>query len=254
MSDCNGINVIGCGKLGLPLIALLASHYKNILGIDINSELILSLKNKRVPWFEPGLELLISANFENIRFSSEITDAYINGTSLIIVPTPSESDGKFSNYYINKVLENLAKHLVSKTFVQHSIVIVSTVMPGSFENEFEPLLKKILGEKYNFLNLVYSPEFIALGNVIDDMKFPEIQIVGVKSFSSANSYLTLVSKVIQSKPEVHILNWLESEVAKIALNSFITMKISYANQIGEITEGIQNFDASKVLQAIGGDS
>ena len=124
--------VVGCGKLGAPLVACLANSGHKVIGVDVSKELIENLDSGIVTWNEPGLAQLISDNKTNITFQGSYEGAFKNAeATFIIVPTPSVLTGEFSNKFVldavTKVGEELSKTLKSK----HLVVIVSTVMPGS---------------------------------------------------------------------------------------------------------------------------
>jgi UDPglucose 6-dehydrogenase len=127
-------------------------------------------------------------------------------------------------------------------------VITSTVNPG----DCEIFLKSINLISKNKIELVYSPEFIALGSVMQDMLHPDIVLLG-GSDDGINTIFSIYSRLYKSYPEYHRLSYVEAEIAKIAVNTYVTTKISFANMIGMFTEKMGG-RANDVLKAIGGDS
>jgi UDPglucose 6-dehydrogenase len=104
------------------------------------------------------------------------------------------------------------------------------------------------------VNLVYSPEFIALGSVLNDLEFPDMILVGTFDGEENTEYTLIQKKMAKNKPQVVNLNYTEAEYAKILVNTYITMKISFANFIGEIGSQIAEFNPAKVAFAVGLDS
>jgi UDPglucose 6-dehydrogenase len=249
------INVIGCGKLGAPLVAVLAECGFQVNAIDLNKELIVNLKNGIVNWNEPGLTDLLKTNKSKINFSSEFLPTHaVADLTYVIVPTPSMPDGAFSNDYVLSAISNLAAQLKLKASREHLIIIVSTVMPGSTAGPIQNELDLVMGGKDHKVSLCYSPEFIALGSVIHNMRYPDLVLVGEDSENSGDLLITVSLKIARNKPPVFRLTTREAEIAKISINSFVTTKISFSNQISEICEATEGASASRVLSAIGSDS
>ncbi len=115
-----------------------------------------------------------------------MTDAILHSdVTLIIVPTPSKPDGKFSNEYVEGVLHEIGPMLASKNKF-HVVDVVSTVMPGSSEGVFKPLLEQLSGKLCGKgFGLVYNPEFIALGSIIQDFSRPDMVLIGASDEKSA---------------------------------------------------------------------
>ena len=247
--------VVGCGKLGAPLVACLASVGHKVIGVDLNKDLISNLEDGIVTWNEPGLEKLLTSHKENTSFQTSYQGAFQEAAAtFIIVPTPSVKSGEFSNKYVidavTKVGEELSKSLESR----HLVVIVSTVMPGSTQGEIKRALYSAAGEVSKFIKLCYSPEFIALGTVIKNMQFPDMILIGEEERDAGDLLEEISLSIAKNTPSVMRLSIPEAEICKIAINSFVTTKISFSNQISEICENTPGTSAKRVLQAIGADS
>jgi len=234
------IGVIGLGKLGLCLAAVLSKHY-NVKGIDIDKKLIKSLLNYNISYLEPYLkellegdnQLMISSSFSNLQDCEII---------FCVVPTPSLDSGMFSNEYIIDAIRS------AYYYMKHCKVFVvnSTVMPGSY-----PELK---GELPDNISLCYNPEFIALGNVIYGIENPDFVLIGEEDKSAGDLLETIYCRVLQNNAQIKRTNWANAEISKIALNSYITMKISFANMLNLLCEKINNTDAKQIADIIGIDS
>jgi UDPglucose 6-dehydrogenase len=247
--------VVGCGKLGAPLVACLANAGHKVVGVDVSKELIKNLEAGIVTWNEPGLVELITKNKKNISFQENYDGAFKNtDATFIIVPTPSVESGEFSNRFVLEAVTEVGKGLSKSSVKDHLVVIVSTVMPGSTQGEIKSALLAAAGKSSMNLQICYSPEFIALGTVIKNMQYPDMILIGEED-SRAGDLLSEISlSIVKNEPIVMRLTLAEAEISKIAINSFVTTKISFSNQISEICESTPGTSAKKVLAAIGADS
>src|SRR5262249_28435252 len=151
------IAVVGLGKLGAPLAAVLASKGNEVLGVDVNAEVVRLLNEGRAPVDEPGLQELVTASRERLGATNDFTAAADRDVIIFLVPTPSDERGAFTNAYIVSALEALGPALQGRAEYQ-VVVIGSTVMPGSCESEIQPLLERLSGRQVGeSLGLCYSP-------------------------------------------------------------------------------------------------
>jgi UDPglucose 6-dehydrogenase len=179
--------VVGCGKLGAPLVACLANAGHKVVGVDVSKELIENLEAGIVTWNEPGLVELITKNKKNIGFQENYDGAFKNtDATFIIVPTPSVASGEFSNRFVLEAVTEVGKGLSKSSVKDHLVVIVSTVMPGSTQGEIKSALLAAAGKSSMNLQICYSPEFIALGTVIKNMQYPDM-ILSIKAIRSCGS-------------------------------------------------------------------
>jgi UDPglucose 6-dehydrogenase len=246
--------VVGCGKLGAPLVACLASVGHNVTGIDLNQELIKNLQSGTVTWNEPGLEQLLLTHRENVVFQDDYKGAFNESeATFVIVPTPSLETGEFSNRFVLDAVSKVGAELSTSIKSPHTVVIVSTVMPGSTQGEIKQALYKAAGEVSKLIKICYSPEFIALGTVIKNMQFPDMILIGEDEVGAGDLLAEISLSIAKNTPSVMRLSTSEAEICKIAINSFVTTKISFSNQISEICEKTPGASAQRVLQAIGTD-
>ena len=198
---------------------------------------------------------MITKNRKNISFQENYDGAFKNtDATFIIVPTPSVASGEFSNRFVLEAVTEVGKGLSKSSVKDHLVVIVSTVMPGSTQGEIKSALLAAAGESSMNLQICYSPEFIALGTVIKNMQYPDMILIGEED-SRAGDLLSEISlSIVKNEPIVMRLTLAEAEISKIAINSFVTTKISFSNQISEICESTPGTSAKKVLAAIGADS
>src|SRR4051812_2950788 len=129
------ISVIGLGKLGTPLAAVLASKGHEVIGLDVNPDFVRLLASGKAPVDEPGLQGLIDAHGARLSATTDFEQAVLGSeVSFVIVPTPSDSSGGFSNKYVLSALASIGVALRKKRDY-HVVNITSTVMPGSTGRE-----------------------------------------------------------------------------------------------------------------------
>ncbi|MFZ5845420.1 MAG: nucleotide sugar dehydrogenase [Patescibacteria group bacterium] len=248
------VSVIGLGKLGLPLAVCLATKY-HVIAVDKDSEKIRQLKRKQTYLFEPRLDSLFQKHFKNLHFTNSVAQAISSSElTFIVVPTPSRRNGSFSLEFIKHACEKMAFTFRRKNH-KHTIVITSTVSPLSMDTVIQPLLaaltQKTQGTRFG---LCYSPEFISLGNVIRGILNPEFILIGTSDDDAGQLVKEVRLKICQNKPPVIITNFINAEITKLALNTYITTKISFANMIARICEKTPGADADVVTHTLGLDS
>ena len=249
------LSVIGLGKLGLCTAAYFASKGHKVLGLEKNKYFVSELRRKRCPIKETGLAKLLDKAWDNFEVTASLTDAVLHSdVTLIIVPTPSKPDGKLSNEYVEGVLHEIGPMLASKNNF-HVVDVVSTVMPGSSEGVFKPLLEQLSGKLCGKdFGLVYNPEFIALGSIIQDFSRPDMVLIGASDEKSAGIVKELYVSSCENKPHIATMSLLNAEITKLSLNCFVTTKISFANELANICERIPGADVDEITEAIGTDS
>ncbi len=252
--DFKNVAVIGCGKLGGTMVGCLASRGFNVTAVDVSEAAVNALNNGEAPAQENGLDELIAANKEKITATMSHEDAILKSDiSFVIIPTPSDKSGAFTNQYAIHAFKEIGKALAKKDSY-HTVVLTSTVMPGSTRSVLLPVLEENSGKKCGEdFGLCYSPEFIALGTVIRDYLNPDFYLVGEFDKQSGD-YLEYVNNAVALNHAPTKRMTLENaELAKIAVNSFVTMKISYANMLADMCEKIPGGNVDVVSDALGMD-
>jgi UDPglucose 6-dehydrogenase len=248
------IGVVGLGKLGLPLAAVFANSQFSVTGIDANSSHVNKLKMKQFESTEPELNHYLQKNESQLNFSTNFNDLKNIDVVYLIVPTPSNDSGYFINDYLLDAIKEIGKVWQKASHVR-TLVIVSTVMPGVTTNYLIPALESATGEKIGSnLQVVYSPEFIAIGSVIKDLHEPDLLLIGTNNEESAKEHNFIMNTIIKSEVVTRFLNFEEAELVKLLINNFITTKITFANQISEFTDLVPGTSASKIAEAIGNDT
>jgi UDPglucose 6-dehydrogenase len=248
------IAVVGLGKLGAPLAAVVASKGNEVLGIDLNPEAVRLLNEGRAPVEEPGLQDLVTASRERLSSTTDLAAAAGAEVSILLVPTPSDDRGAFSNEHVLAAVEEIGRGLAARDD-HHVVVVASTVMPGSCDAEIRPALERASGRRVGeSLGLCYSPEFIALGSVIRDMLEPDMVLIGESDPRAGDVLEQLYAGVCENDPPFRRMSLVNAELTKIAVNTYVTMKISYANALADMCERLPGADVEAVTDALGLDT
>src|SRR5690349_7568724 len=155
------ISIVGLGKLGAPMAAVLAHKGHTVIGVDVNAGYVTAINEGRAPVSEPGLEEMIAANRARLSATGNYEEAVAaTDVTFIMVPTPSDEDGRFSLRFVLSAAEAIGAALRKKPD-WHLVVLSSTVMPGSVDTVLGPALERFSGRKRgDNLGLCYNPEFI----------------------------------------------------------------------------------------------
>jgi len=245
----SNIGFIGLGKLGLPCAVAIASKGHNVYGTDLNKDVERYIKESRIPYMEEDMENLMQEH--KVIFTD--LDDVVDKCDIIFVPIqtpheykyegctrlPQERDD-FSYDWLKKGITELSESINLQT-KDKVVIIISTVLPGTIEREIKPIIKD--NDKFK---LCYNPFFIAMGTTIKDFLNPEFVLFGVDDEKAAQVAEEFY-KTIHNKPfyKTAIVN---AELIKVSYNTYIGMKIVFANTLMEICHK----NGGDVDQVIGG--
>jgi len=249
------LSVVGLGKLGSPMAACFAAKGHQVLGVDLQERNVRLLNEGRAPVFEPGLQELLDQSGGRLRATGDLSEAARQANLIfVIVPTPSDASGAFTPRYVLDAMRPIGAAL--RTRDDFPIVIVtSTVMPGCTGTQVRPVLEEMSGKRCGRdFGLCYSPEFIALGSVIRDFLNPDLLLIGESDARSGAQVAALYLQVCDTRPRVARMSFANAELTKLALNAFVTTKISYANMLAELCEHLEGGDVDAVTGALGLDT
>lgn len=247
--------MIGLGKLGAPLAAVLASKGHQVIGVDVNPDFVRAVADGKAPVEEPGLQRLIDRAEGRLSATTDYERAVLDtDVTFVIVPTPSDNKGGFSNKYVLSAVSAIGEALRKKRDY-HVVNITSTVMPGSTGGEIKETLAKSSGRNIGeSVGLCYNPEFIALGSVIRDMLYPDMILIGESDRRAGDILESIYRTTCENTPQFIRMNWVNAELTKISVNTFVTTKISYANMLAEMCEHLPGADVDVVTSALGVDT
>ena len=249
------ISIIGLGKLGSCMAAGIAQMGHNVIGMDVNTELVEIINSGKSPYLEPELARLIACNRNRLNATSNCAMAVANSSqSFVIVPTPSAGDGSFSLKYATVAFQAIGNALAKKSSY-HNVVLTSTVLPGSIIYGLLPILERTSGKTCGRdFGLCYSPLFIALGSVIKNFLNPDFTLIGEYDERSGDFLETFYRSVLQNDSPYKRMSIVNAEITKIALNTFITSKLTFANMVSDICQNLPGGDVDVVTDALGTDS
>jgi UDPglucose 6-dehydrogenase len=249
------LSVIGLGKLGLPMALCFANKGFDVIGVDSDQDIVQAINDRRSPIYEPGVDYLMGNITGSLVATQDYKYAVENSDiTFIVVPTPTETTGGFSTKYVEAALQSISRVLRLKASF-HLIVITSTVLPGAATEVLKPIIESVSGKKCGEgFGLCYSPEFIALGSVVKDFRNPDVVLIGESEKRSGEILADIYQTTCDNKPSIVRTSIYNAELAKISLNAFVTMKISFANALAEICERLPGGDVDAVSEVLGHDS
>lgn len=238
------ITIIGTGFVGVVSAAVYASFGNEVVGLDIDQEKINSLRSSKVPFFEPGLEDLLSTTQQEgkLTFTTSYEEAITNSDVIFIaVGTPSSADGNADLKYVFASAESLSPYLKENAIV----VVKSTVPPGTL-NKVEEIIDKTATVTYFTASV---PEFLKEGTAVYDTLNPDRIVIGAReqySFKILEElHQPFNTTVIKVSPE-------SAQMAKYSANAYLATRITFINQIADLCEK-NGANIDEVVQAIGID-
>ena len=240
------IGVIGAGRLGICFALLCEQAGYDVLVSDIREDYVNDLNNKKITTNEPEVEdlLRVSKNFRATTNNKEVIDE----CDLIytLVATPSCDDGRYDVSAVWQVVSEFAD-VTKKKY----LVIGCTTNPGDCDNFQKQVPSNV--------KVMYNPEFIAQGSIVSDLKKADMVLLGVNQqdelYDITREIDDLYRKIQTTRAIVCSMSTKSAEITKIAVNCFLTTKISYANMLGDVLNMAGCGDEiTAVLRAVGADS
>ena len=249
------ISVIGLGKLGYPLAACYAAKGHQVIGVDKDQQTVDAVNRGESSIYEPGVLELLQKSEGRLKAIPCITEAVVGtDVTILVVPTPSDEDGTFSNQVVLDACEAIAAGLAAKDSY-HLVVLVSTVMPGSTGGEIRRKLEQASGKACGAdFGLCYSPTFVALGSVVRNFSIPDMILIGEWDSRSGDMLEVLYRSLCDNQPPIARMNFINAEITKLANNTFVTTKITFGNMLSHICQELPNADVDVVTSALGLDS
>lgn len=240
------IGVIGVGRLGICFALLLDRAGYDVMASDIRTNYVSLLNRGEIQTQEPGVADLLSDK-KKIQFTTD-TRAVIQQSDVIyvMVATPSAADGSYDVSAVDRVVQDIAE---CEFDISGKILVVGcTTNPGDCQRVQDRL-------RHKNISVLYNPEFIAQGSIIRDLQHADMVLIGGEDLSVISAYQLLYNDIQTIEPDVHVMSLTAAELVKIAINCFLTTKISYSNMLGEvlIRSGLES-DVDRALTAVGADS
>jgi UDPglucose 6-dehydrogenase len=248
------ISIFGLGRLGAVVAGCYASRGVPVIGVDVDEAAVRAVASGTAPVREPGLDELYASCADRLDATRDVRRAVLEtDASLLLVPTPSEPDGSYSLRHVLDVCREIGRTLAEKDG-DHLVVLKSTVLPGASNAEVVPVLERTSGRRCGEgFGFAYGPEFVALGSVIHDVFHPELCLLGESDPRSGDRVEALYRRLLGDEPPLARMNLVNAELAKLAVNAYVTQKISFANSLALLCERLPGGSVDAVTQAIGRD-
>ena len=228
--------MIGTGYVGLVSGVCFSDLGNEVICVDNNQIKINSLKQGKIPIYEPGLEELVLKNFKNksLKFSTNLEESVKKSDIIFIcVGTPTKKNGKAADL---KQIYNVTRE-IGNSINKFKIIVTKSTVPVTTGDEIEKILKR--KNKLNKFSVVSNPEFLREGEAIRDFTFPDRVVVGSNDKKS-NKILKLLYSPLISKG-AHYLNTSRrgAELIKYASNAFLATKITFINELANLCEKVE---------------
>ncbi|MDJ0645805.1 MAG: nucleotide sugar dehydrogenase [Flavobacteriaceae bacterium] len=240
------ISIFGLGYVGCVSMGCLAKNGHNIIGVDVVQNKVDLINEGKPTIIEKDIDKIIKEEHSkgNISATTDSADAVKNtDVSFICVGTPSSENGQLNLKYVYKVAEDIGRALKNKDSF-HVIAIRSTVFPGTNE-EVSSIIESVSSKKKDLdFSVVSNPEFLREGSAVKDYYNPAVTVIG-----STNEKALEVMTEIYEKIKVPIakVGIAEAEIIKYINNSFHALKITFANEVGNICKKM-GIDSHKVME------
>ncbi len=242
----SSISIFGLGYVGAVSAACMADYGNRVIGVDVNPAKVEMIQEGHSPIVEKGLEALLRKGVYEGRISATTdTRAAVleSDVSLICVGTPSQANGSLDLTYVERVCEGIGMALAEKPGY-HTVVLRSTVLPGTTEGVVLPILEEASGKKaYRDFGVCFNPEFLREGTAIRDYAEPPFTVIGSENEATAQTVADLYSML---DAPVMIVPIKVAEMVKYVNNAFHALKVTFANEIGNICKQ-QGIDSHLVM-------
>ncbi|MDF2489225.1 MAG: GDP-mannose dehydrogenase [Pseudomonas sp.] len=243
------ISIFGLGYVGAVCAGCLSARGHEVIGVDVSQTKIDLINQGKSPIVEPGLEALLQQGIANgrLRGTTDFAEAIrASDVSMICVGTPSKKNGDLGLEYIEAVCREIG-NVLRDTTRRHTIVVRSTVLPGTVKNVVIPMLEQCSGKKAGVdFGVAVNPEFLRESTAIKDYDQPPMTVIG--EFDSASGdvlqalYEELDAPVIRKPIEV-------AEMIKYTCNVWHATKVTFANEIGNIAKAV-GVDGREVMDVV----
>lgn len=240
------LSVFGLGYVGCVSAACFAKEGHDVLGVDVSPLKVDIINSGKSPIVESGVGELIGEMTASgrLRATTDSTEA-ISGSeiSLVCVGTPGNPNGSLDLKYIKRVAKEIGTALEGKQD-RHTVVMRSTMLPGTIETVVVPMLEVYSGKKAGTdFGICVNPEFLREGTSLKDFYAPPFTLVGADDDETAALVRRLYSGI---DAQCFVVNVKAAEMVKYACNSFHAVKVSFANEIGNVCKEL-GIDSHEVM-------
>ncbi len=245
------IAIIGTGYVGLVTGACFADLGNDVVCIDVIEDKVSAINEGKVPIYEPGLEGLLRKQLAagRLRATTDM-DAMLGAeVSFLCVGTPSRKDGSLDLKYVRSAARAVGERL-ARMDRRHTVVVKSTVMPGTTRDAVLPILERASGRRSGMdFGVAMNPEFLKEGMAVHDFMHPDRIVIGAEDDDAAK----VLSELYQGFdcPKLRV-DTATAEMIKVASNAFLATRISFVNEVGNVCKSL-GIDFRKVAEGMGLD-
>jgi GDP-mannose 6-dehydrogenase len=241
------LSVFGLGYVGCVSAACFAGDGHEVVGVDVNPTKVEIINSGRSPIVEAGINELIGETVAAGRLRATTSSAEAvaaTEVSLVCVGTPSRENGSLDLAYVKRVCQEIGAAMEAKR-ERHTVVIRSTMLPGTIEGTVVPALEVYSGKKAGRdFGVCINPEFLREGTSLKDFYAPPFTLVGADDEDTAALLRRLYAKI---DAPLYVTPVKAAEMVKYACNTFHALKVSFANEIGNVCKGL-GIDSHEVMR------
>ena len=247
------LSVFGIGYVGCVSAACFAREGHEVTGVDANPVKVDIVNQGKSPIVEAGIDELMNemVGAGRLRATGDALEAVRESElSLVCVGTPSQPNGSLDLSYIKRVCQEIGAGMEQKQ-ARHTIVIRSTMLPGTIEGVVIPALEVYSGKKAGRdFGIAINPEFLREGTSLKDFYAPPFTLIGADDEDVAMLVRRLYTNV---NAPVFVTSLRAAEMVKYACNCFHALKVSFANEIGNISKAL-GIDSHEVMEVFSQDT
>lgn len=241
------VSVFGLGYVGTVSAGCLAQSGHEVVGVDPVATKVDLINRGQSPIIEAEINEIIASAVKSgrIRATQDAIQAILDTElSFICVGTPSQTNGNLDLSYIRRICEQIGEALKQKTG-RHTVVIRSTILPGTMRNIVIPVLQEKSGKKAGTdFGVCHNPEFLREGSAVKDFNFPPQTVVGEIDSKSGDALAELYKDIEAPLMRTDLET---AEMVKYVNNSWHALKIGFANEIGNLCKAF-SIDAHQVMK------
>jgi GDP-mannose 6-dehydrogenase len=243
------LSVFGIGYVGCVSAACFAKEGHHVTGVDVNPTKVEIINNGNSPIVEPGVSELMNeaVSSGHLRATTSAQEAVHNSeVSLVCVGTPSRANGSLDLSHVTRVCEEIGAALQTKD-ERHVVVMRSTMLPGTIHEVVVPALERTSGKKAGTdFGVCINPEFLREGSSLKDFYAPPFTLIGADDETTAKTVTELYAKI---EAPLFTTPVKTAEMIKYVCNSFHALKVSFANEVGNICKALA-IDSHEVMNIV----
>lgn len=245
------VAVIGLGKVGFPLAVCLAYKGCKVVGVDADPEKVAAIQSGRPPLPERAVDQLLARSRNRLAVQRDAERAVcLADATLLVLPTQRPNRGGFTPEYLLQACETVGRVLATMKGY-HLIIIVSTVLPGWTGGMIRTTLERASGKNAGRdFGLCYCPALIALGNAVEGFLSPDLALIGESDPEAGMRLVRILAQMWIRPPHTVRTNFINAELAKLALNTYVSTKISFANVLAQMCEQLPGANVDLVTTAL----